>query len=51
MTEHPVTYQEAMDLSLPDQIARYEELTDRNLMASCPICKGKSRASVASSRG
>ena len=33
MTEHPVTYQEAMDLSLPDQIARYEELTDRNLMA------------------
>ena len=33
MTDHPVTYHEAMDLSLRDQIARYEELTDRNLMA------------------
>jgi hypothetical protein len=32
-SEHPVTYHEAMDLSLRDQIARYEELTDRNLMA------------------
>ena len=32
-TERPLTYHEAMDLSLPDQIARYEELTDRNLMA------------------
>jgi hypothetical protein len=31
--EHPLTYQEAMDLSLRDQIDRYEELTDRNLMA------------------
>ena len=31
--EHPVTYHEAMDLSLRDQIDRYEELTDRNLMA------------------
>jgi hypothetical protein len=29
----PLTYHEAMDLSLPDQIARYEELTDRDLMA------------------
>ena len=29
----PQTYHEAMDLSLRDQIARYEELTDRNLMA------------------
>jgi hypothetical protein len=26
------TYHEAMELSLRDQIARYEELTDRNLM-------------------
>ena len=33
MTDHPLTYHEAMDLSLRDQIARYEELTDRNLMA------------------
>ena len=31
--QRPVTYHEAMDLSLPDQRARYEELTDRNLMA------------------
>jgi hypothetical protein len=30
---HPVTYHEAMELSRRDQIARYEELTDRNLMA------------------
>jgi hypothetical protein len=29
----PQTYHEAMDLSLRDQIGRYEELTDRNLMA------------------
>ncbi len=29
----PLTYHEAMDLSLPDQRARYEELTDRNQMA------------------
>jgi hypothetical protein len=29
----PLTYHEAMDLSLRDQIARYEELTDRDLMA------------------
>ena len=29
----PQTYHEAIDLSLPDQIGRYEELTDRNLMA------------------
>ena len=33
MTDHPLTYHEAMDLSLRYQIARYEELTDRNLMA------------------
>ena len=33
MTDHPLTYHEAMDLGLRDQIARYEELTDRNLMA------------------
>jgi hypothetical protein len=33
MTDHPLTYHDAMDLSLRDQIARYEELTDRNLMA------------------
>jgi len=31
--DHPLTYQQAMDLSLRDQIARYEELTDRDLMA------------------
>jgi hypothetical protein len=31
--DHPLTYHQAMDLSLRDQIARYEELTDRNLMA------------------
>jgi hypothetical protein len=31
--DHPLTYHQAMDLSLPDQITRYEELTDRNLMA------------------
>jgi hypothetical protein len=31
--DRPLTYQQAMDLSLPDQITRYEELTDRNLMA------------------
>lgn len=31
--KRPVTYHEAMDLSLRDRIARYEELTDRNLMA------------------
>src|SRR6516165_5592363 len=31
--DRPLTYHEAMDLSLRDQIARYEELTDRNLMA------------------
>ncbi len=29
----PTTYHEAMDLSLRDQIDRYEELTDRDLMA------------------
>jgi len=29
----PLTYQQAMDLGLRDQIGRYEELTDRNLMA------------------
>jgi hypothetical protein len=29
----PLTYHQAMDLSLRDQIARYEGLTDRNLMA------------------
>lgn len=29
----PLTFHEAMDLSLRDQIDRYEELTDRNLMA------------------
>ena len=29
----PQTYQEAMDLGLRDQISRYEELTDRDLMA------------------
>jgi hypothetical protein len=29
----PLTYHEAMDLSLPDQRARYEELTGRDLMA------------------
>jgi hypothetical protein len=29
----PQTYHEAMDLSLRDQVDRYEELTDRNLMA------------------
>jgi hypothetical protein len=29
----PQTYHEAMDLSLRDQIDRYEELTDRDLMA------------------
>ena len=33
MTDHPLTYHEAMDLSLRDQIARYEELTGRNLVA------------------
>jgi hypothetical protein len=31
--DHPLTYHQAMDLSLPDQIGRYEELTDRDLMA------------------
>jgi hypothetical protein len=31
--DHPLTYREAMDLSLRDQIDRFEELTDRNLMA------------------
>ena len=31
--DHPLTYHQAMDLSLRDQMARYEELTDRNLMA------------------
>ena len=31
--QRPLTYHQAMDLSLRDQIARYEELTDRNLMA------------------
>jgi hypothetical protein len=29
----PLTYHQAMDLSLRDQIGRYEELTDRSLMA------------------
>jgi hypothetical protein len=29
----PQTYQQAMDLSLRDQIARYEDLTNRDLMA------------------
>jgi len=33
MTDHPLTYHEAMDLSLRYQIARYEELTGRNLVA------------------
>jgi hypothetical protein len=32
-SERPQTYHEAMDLSLREQIDRYEELTDRNLMA------------------
>jgi len=40
--DRPLTYHEAMDLSLPDQIARYEELTDRNLMARS-IAKLKAR--------
>jgi hypothetical protein len=31
--DRPLTYHQAMDLSLPDQIVRYEELTDRDLMA------------------
>ena len=31
--DHPLTYHQAMDLSLRDQIGRYEELTDRDLMA------------------
>src|SRR5260370_1840628 len=31
--QRPLTYHQAMNLSLRDQIARYEELTDRNLMA------------------
>ena len=31
--DRPLTYHEAMDLSLRDQIARYEELTGRNLVA------------------
>jgi hypothetical protein len=31
--DHPLTYHQAMDLSLRDQMARYEQLTDRNLMA------------------
>jgi hypothetical protein len=31
--DHLLTYHQAMDLSLPDQIGRYEELTDRDLMA------------------
>jgi hypothetical protein len=31
--DHPLTYHQAMDLSLRDQVARYEELTDRELMA------------------
>jgi len=31
--DHPLTYHEAMDLSLPDQRARYEELTNRELMS------------------
>jgi hypothetical protein len=30
-SERPQTYHEAMDLSLREQIDRYEELTDRNL--------------------
>jgi hypothetical protein len=30
--DHPLTYHQAMDLSLPDRRARYEELTDRELM-------------------
>jgi hypothetical protein len=29
----PVTYHEAMDLALPDQIDRYKELTNRDLAA------------------
>jgi hypothetical protein len=29
----PITYQDAMDLGLRAQTVRYEELTDRNLMA------------------
>ena len=29
----PLTYHEAMELSLRDQVDRYEELTDRDLMA------------------
>jgi hypothetical protein len=29
----PQTYQEAMDLSLRDQISRYEALTDRDMMS------------------
>ena len=31
--DRPLTYQQAMDLSLRDQIARYEELTGRDLTA------------------
>src|SRR5260370_32858167 len=31
--DRPLTYHQAMELSLRDQITRYEELTDRNLMA------------------
>jgi hypothetical protein len=31
--DHPLTYHQALDLSLQDQIGRYEELTDRDLMA------------------
>jgi hypothetical protein len=32
-SEHPVTYQQGMDLGLLDQRARYEELTGRDLTA------------------